>query len=29
MVKPMLNVLEACHRLALGEGQKENERDGE
>jgi hypothetical protein len=24
MVKPMLNVLEACHRLALIEGQKEN-----
>jgi len=24
MVKPTLNVLEACHRLALIEGQKEN-----
>jgi len=24
MVKPTLNVLEACSRLALSEGQKEN-----
>ena len=24
MVKPTLNVLEACYRLALKEGQKEN-----
>jgi len=28
MVKPMLNVLEACHRLALIEGQKENKSMG-
>jgi len=26
MVKPTLNVLEACHRLALIEGQKENKK---
>jgi hypothetical protein len=26
MVKPTLNVLEACHRLALSEGQKENKK---
>jgi len=26
MVKPMLNALEACHRLALSEGQKENKK---
>jgi len=29
MVKPMLNLLEACHRLALSEGHKENERKDE
>jgi len=29
MVKPTLNVLEACHRLALSEGQKENKSNEE
>ncbi len=27
MVKPTLTVLEACHRLALSEGRKENKRE--